>query len=441
MTMRRRIWWARQPRVRVSEITQTVAARFHDCGFPLGECAYNAIIAASDGAIHFSIGSHRPDVAARMMRFDPAGDDVEVTGDVAEHCARPAIAHGKIHVQFSEMDGRIYLGTHVGHYRRDRGIERPATAPGMDAYPGGRFLAYELSTGSLHDIARAPGGEGVLALTVDRDRRRLHAVTWPGGLLVGVDIDTGTVNHHGPVFGCGEHGGGGGPGAWEPVGRDLALDPRDGCLYWSRSSGEIGVLDPDGSRRVLPCRLLADGRPAAWRRIVWHPREQVFIGLSVPGSVVFRFDPRGPRIETIAPLIPSRPRRWLDRPPVPTLAFELDSARNEVRGLVLGPGLSGLRRRTRHTLELVTANLADGRATHHGVLRLDDGRYPTFAQALASQGSRFFATAWIELPEDDPSPRTRMLRGLQADRANAQIHGEVEEVGLISFADPRGQVG
>jgi hypothetical protein len=34
-----------------------------------------------------------------------------------------------------------------------------------------------------------------------------------------------------------------------------------------------------------------------------------------------------------------------------------------------------------------------------------------------------------------------MLRGLQAARADVQIHGEVEEVGLISFSDPRGQAG
>jgi hypothetical protein len=436
-TVRRRIWWSRQPRIDVSDITRTVAARFHECRFPLGECSYNAVLAASDGAIYFSIGSHRPDVAARILRFDPARHHVESLCDVAEQRDRPAIAHGKIHVPFAEMDGRIYMATHVGHYRRERGIERPASWPGLEPYPGGRLLSFALSTGRLHDIARAPDGEGVLALALDCDRRRLHAVTWPGGLLVSAHADTGAIDNHGPVFGRGELGGPG-RGRWEPVGRDLALDPRDGRVYWSRSNGEIGVLDPDGARRTLPLRLRMDGRPAAWRRIVWHPREQVFVGLTVPGGVVFRFDPKGPRVEALAALTPHRPHRWPARPPVPTLAFELDAARDEVCALVLGPGLSAAGRRTRHTLEFVTANLRDGRVSHHGVVRLDDGRHPTFAQGLASSGGRFYAPAWIELPAGDPSPRIQALRAIHAGRADAQIHGEVEEVGLISFDDPRG---
>ena len=419
---------------------RTLTARFHECGFPIGDCSYNAVIAASDGAIYFSIGSHRRDVAARVLRFDPAGDRVELLGDVAEPHCPPAIAHGKVHVPFTEMNGRIYMATHVGFYRRDRGIERPASWPGMGAYPGGRFLAYDLAACGFYDIARAPEGEGVLALVVDHDRRRLHALTWPGGCLIGVDAETGAVNNYGPVFGHGEQGAAE-RGQWEPIGRDLALDPRDGRVYWSRHRGEIGVLDPDGSRRTLSPRLRVRGQPAAWRRIVWHPREQVFVGLTVPGSMLFRFDPRTLRIDEVGSLTPQRKRRPFTRPPVPTLAFDLDVERDEVRGLVLGPGLSARGRRTRHTLEFVTARLRDGRVTHHGVVRLDDGRYPTFAQGLAFHDGRFYAPAWIELPAGDPTPRNQTLRALHADWADAQIHGEAEEIGLISFADPRGLAG
>jgi len=437
-TARRRLWWSRQPHVRESAIGRTLSARFHECRFPIGDCSYNSLIAASDGSIYFAIGSHRRDVAARLMRFDPARDTVERIDDLAEHTDPPAIAHGKVHVPFTEVNGRIYMATHVGFYQREGGVERPASWPGMRAYPGGRLLAYDLAGRRFHDIARAPEGEGVLALQVDRDRRRLHALTWPGGILIGVDADTGALDNYGPVFGRGECGE---PsrGDWEPIGRDLALDPRDGRVYWSRHRGEIGVLDPDGSCRTLPLRLRVGGQPAAWRRIAWHPREQVFVGVSVPGSRLFRFDPRALGIKEGGALAPQRRRAPFARPPVPTLAFDLDVERDEVRCLVLGPGLSGENgRRTRHTLELVTADLTSGVVSHHGALRLDDGRYPTFAQSLVSHAGRLYAPAWIELPAGDPTPRLRELRDLHGEWADAQIHGEPEEIGLISFADPRG---
>jgi hypothetical protein len=431
-----RLWWLRQPRIADAAIGPTLTARLFPSGFDAGDCAYNAVAATGDGSVWFAVGTHRADVAARLFRADAATGCVTCVADLDEPdaAAGPAIAHAKVHVPLSEWRGALYFATHVGHYRRERGIERPASCPGLRPYPGGRMLACEIESGRLEDLARAPEGEGVLALRLDRDRARAFATTWPGGRLLALDLDAGGLIDHGPIFGSGERGAAGRD--WEPVGRDLAVDPRDGRVFWSRASGAIGWLDPRGRRGELSSRLHGVAGASAWRRIVWHPGRRVFVGVTVTGSRLFLLDPAADRLEYLAVLDAGRERRVFDRAPAATLAFELDQDRDEVRCLAHGPGLAT--RRTRHTVHVLTAALADGTVRRHGVLRLDDGRFPTFAQGLAATGGVWYALAWIELPRAHPSPRVQRLRALHAAQAAREIHGQPEEVGLIAFADPRG---
>jgi hypothetical protein len=433
-----RWWWLRQPRIADAAIGPTLTARLYDTDFDAGDCAYNAVAVAGDAGVWFAIGTHRADAAARLFRADPVTGRVTTVAALDEPATPggPAIAHAKVHVPLSEWRGELIFATHVGYYRRERGIERPASHGVLRPYPGGRVLACGLESRRLRELGRAPHGEGILALALDRRRSRAFAATWPGGRLLELDLDSGRLDDRGPVFGRGEHGA---PGRdWEPVGRDLAVDPRDGRVCWSRATGEIGWLDPAGRRGMLTSRLHGGGRPSAWRRLRWHEGRQAFAGVTAIGSRLFLFDPAADRIEYVASLDAARARRAFHRAPLSTLAFEVDAGRDEVRYLAHGPGLAT--RRMRHTVEVVTASLADGAVRRHGVLRLDDGRYPTFAQGLACAGGVWYALAWIELPEADETPRVRRLRALRGPHAAREIHGQPEEVGLIAFAAPRGSM-
>jgi hypothetical protein len=402
--------------------------------FELADGAFNAIARTPDGSIYYGLSSHRADLDARLLQLDHRAGRAAVVATMQEPGG--AVAHAKIHVPPTKWDGGLYFATHVGAYRRDGRIERPATPAGFAPYPGGRILRFDLPRGPLHDIARAPDAEGVIAMAVDQARGSAWALTWPGGKLLHVDLRSGTLANHGPVFGVGERG----PSrTWEQVGRDLAVNPRTGRVYWSRTNGEIGWMDVDGGRGVVGSRLEVGGVPASWRRIAWHFRRQQFVGMTTSGAV-FMFD--GERItcggaacafaeaaaDTSGPRITARRAR-----PVPaTLAFHLDPDRDEVHCLVLGPGLCP--RRTRYTVEAVTVSLDSYRTCRHGVLRLDDTRYVTFAQGLVTHGEEWFALAWIELPAASADPRVAQLREWHHPHAQTQIHRLPEEVGLVRFA-------
>jgi hypothetical protein len=429
--LQQRLWWFRQPQSPESVVAAgaIVAGHLVPSEFELADSAFNAISAAQDGSIHYGLSSHRPDLDARLLRLERGERRASVVATMEE--LGGGVAHGKIHVPLAEWDGGLYFATHVGAYRRDGRIERPTTPAGFAPYPGGRVVRFDLPQGPLHQIARAPDGEGVIAMAVDQARGTAWAVTWPGGKLLNVDLRSGTLVNHGPVFGDGESGRG---RTWEKIGRDLAVDPRTGCVYWSRTNGEIGWMDLDGTRGVAESPLEVEGTPISWRRISWHPDRQQFVGITTNGTI-FVLDACGGGTSAFAKAPADKsvpPFSKLLRPPPATLAFHLDPGRDEVHYLALGPGLSP--RRTRHTVEAVTVSLEGGRTRRHGVLRLDDGRYATFAQGLVLDGDEWFALAWIELPATSADPRIAQLREWHHPHVQTQIHRLPEEVGLVRFA-------
>ena len=165
--------------------------------------------------------------------------------------ATAAIAHGKIHVcPVEDEDGVLYAATHIGFYRRRRGLAEPGRVVGRLPFGGGHFIAIDPRDGTVTSIARAPSEEGVIAMSMDVERRRLFGLTWPSGRLLQVDLArsgpprAARLLDYGPVCGRAEVG----PGPREPVCRTLAVDPRDGRVWWSRRSGECAFLDPDPGR-------------------------------------------------------------------------------------------------------------------------------------------------------------------------------------------------
>ena len=64
------------------------------------------------------------------------------------------------------------------------GREMPGLPPaGMQPYPGGRLLSYDLATGRFAALASAPEGEGVITMNMDTRRKRIYALTWPSGIF------------------------------------------------------------------------------------------------------------------------------------------------------------------------------------------------------------------------------------------------------------------
>ena len=71
----------------------------------------------SDGKIYYVLSSESIDQGAKMFCFDPKTQQIKELGDLTEACGEKgskAIPQGKSHVNFIEVNGKLYFGTHLG---------------------------------------------------------------------------------------------------------------------------------------------------------------------------------------------------------------------------------------------------------------------------------------------------------------------------------------
>lgn len=204
----------------------------------LGDSHYQCLVRTRDGAIQYAMSSHDADADAQWLAFDPVADAAATVLDVGRALGEDAgagIAQGKVHVRpVEDADGLLHAATHVGFYRRRRGLARPGRIPGRSPFGGGHFFALDPRDAAVVSIARAPLEEGIIAMAMDVARRRLFGLTWPSGRLLQVDLAdapgaprAARMIDHGPVCGRAETG----TGAREPVCRTFAVDPRDGRAW------------------------------------------------------------------------------------------------------------------------------------------------------------------------------------------------------------------
>ena len=86
-------------------------------------------------------------------------------------------------------------------------MEKPGIPPpGWKPYRGGHFLAYDMDSGKFEDLALAPHGEGIIAMTIDPQRGRLYGLTWPAGYFIRFDLAKKELKDLGPVSLKGESG-------------------------------------------------------------------------------------------------------------------------------------------------------------------------------------------------------------------------------------------
>ena len=120
-------------------------------------------------------------------------------------------------------------------------------------------MEYDKTSGKFVILASAPVEEGILAMNMDVDRKIIYCLTWPKGILMYYDIDKEKLRTIGPVSRGGEVGLG---DNYFCLCRMLAIDPRDGMVYFTNPDGEILKFHTDNDRWNL-----SYGR--IWERIFW----------------------------------------------------------------------------------------------------------------------------------------------------------------------------
>ena len=389
-----------------------LTARPYYSGFELAHDTYNALSLASDGKIYYVLSSQSIDRGGQFYSFDPRTDSIQFLGDLTEMCGEhreKVIPQGKSHVEFYERDGKLFFATHIGVYEMIEGMERLPENPGgsYKPYRGGHILSYDLAAGKVEDLAIAPDGEGILTMCMDGERGHIYGITWPKGIFFHYDVDRNHFEAHGKVSANGEAGI---PGEdYRVLCRSMFIDPKVGAVYFSNSEGDIFTFSPGGSIKKLEGINLRldyfgqyDTRSPGnmgynWRKIFWHPEEEVAYGVHGNSGYLFRFNPRSQHIELIERItsIPSRKSGMFDQFSYGYLGFQLGPDRETIYYLTGGPvyrdgarvigdekiakgGARGL-----ENLHLITYHLPTGTYKDHGPIFYTDGTIPTYVNSIA----------------------------------------------------------
>ncbi|MGV3560917.1 hypothetical protein [Larkinella arboricola] len=382
-------------------------------GFELAHDTYNAISAASDGKIYYVLSSESYDVGGQFYAYDPQTDTIQFLADLTEVCGekgKKLIPQGKSHVRFYEHNGKLYFATHVGVYEMIDGMERlPENAPeGYGLYPGGHLLSYDLASGTVEDLALAPDGEGILTMTIDRDRNHIYALTWPLGNLLHYDLNTGQLVNAGLTCGRGEAGTVGDD--YRVICRSMFVDEGDGTLYLSTAEGDILTYQPEtatlGKLDGVDLRLDYFGkydptRPGSmgynWRKIFWYAPEGVAYGVHGNSGYLFRFDPRTPKLELVERIAsePSKRSGMFDQFSYGYLGFQPGPDGETIYYLTGGPiyidgkrlkGADQIAKGAAKGLEnlhLITFHIPTGTYQDHGPIFYADGSRPTYVNSIA----------------------------------------------------------
>jgi hypothetical protein len=396
---------------RLSGEEHSLVARVYNSDFAQAYDTYNGISAASDGKIYYVLSSASIDVGAQMFSYDPTTGRIRHLGDITEACGEKGlktIPQGKSHVSFVESHGKLYFATHVGYYNLVHGRETMGTpGGGYNAYPGGHFLSYDLSTGKFEELAKAPDGEGIITFAMDTERGRLYGLTWPTGNFLRLDLASKAMKNLGPVSGKGEKGAIG--STYRVLSRSFAVDPADGSVYFTTSDGFIRryQYDRDAIERVEGVDLKkdyfgcyntsSDGTMAYnWRQALWYAPEKVIYGVHGNSGYLFRFDPHVPRVDVVDRITsePSKRSGMFDQFTYGYLGFVLGPDGRTLYYLTGAPiYVSGKRVAGQSTikigskgeedLHLVTYDIPSGRYADYGAIFLENGQRPAYVNSIA----------------------------------------------------------
>jgi len=400
-----------QMAVTAQEEVPRIIAKTHNSGFSDAHDTYNGMGAASDGKIYYVLSASRHDVGAQVYSYDPRTDEIHNLGDLTEACGelgKKSIVQGKSHVPFVEADGKLYFATHIGFYSIIDGMEKMGIPPeSWTEYPGGHLLAYDLASGSYEDFGIAPEREGILTMGMDTHRKRIYGITWPGGRFFRYDLGDRTWKDFGPQSKLGENGKG---AEYRTICRSIAVDPRDGAAYFTISEGDILRYDYE-KETITPVagdnlrkdyfglyEVDSPGHMAYnWRQTFWNPADNKIYGVHGNSGYLFRFDPRGERVEVLDRLtsLPSQRSGMFDQFSYGYLGFTLGPDDKTLYYLTGGPVYEGGKRvagksstakgesKGTENLHLVTFDIVAGKYTDHGPIFFENGDRPAYVNAIA----------------------------------------------------------
>jgi hypothetical protein len=388
-----------------------IIAKVYNSGFPLSHDSYNAMGVGSDGKVYYVLSSESIDQGAKMFCLDPKTQQITDLGDLTEACGEKgtkSIPQGKSHVNFVEVKGKLYFGTHLGYYSSVEGKETMGIPPaGYKPYPGGHLLSYDMKTGKFEDFGIAPDREGVLAFNMDTKRGRLFGLTWPSGIFYRFDLATRNQKSFGKMCALGEDGVG---PTYRTICRSICVNQDDGTAYFTDSEGAIFRYDPasDSVARIEGEDMKKDYfglyDPTSpghmgynWRQTFWRPSDQLIYGVHGNSGYLFRFDPRVPRIEVLERITsePSKRCGMFDQFSYGYLGFALGPDGKTIHYLTGGPiyvdgkRLAGKAKTAMgeakglEDLHLVTYNIETGKYTDNGAVFYPDGQRPLYVNAIA----------------------------------------------------------
>lgn len=160
---------------------------------PYYDGQWQGIIAASDGACYFGSSSHTLAHGGGLFRFDPAKKQFDVlTDDLTKLVGDDISKHtpqGKCHSPIIEIDGTLYLTTHLAAYWKDV----------LHKYAGSYFLSYNMKQKKWNNYGIIkPRFSTYSAIEVDAKRGKAYAMVVPfapqdtaeGNHLYQIDLKT-----------------------------------------------------------------------------------------------------------------------------------------------------------------------------------------------------------------------------------------------------------
>lgn len=400
-----------------NDLQVTFRARTYNSGFPFADESFNGLSSASDGKIYYVLPSKSIDQGAQMFVFDPVSERIGRVGDLTEASGEKglkAIPQGKSHVNFVESDGKLFFATHTNYYRYvvDRETMAPPP-PGYRPYPGGHFLSYDLARNRFEDLAKVPEGEGILAMNMDTQRKRIYAVTWPSGLFFRYDILSRSLRNLGPVSALGEKGQG---PTWRVLCRSIAVNPEDGSAYLTTATGQILRYSYKADTLTLVPGLslhrkeFGEWNPDKpghmgynWRQTAWHDRQHVFYAVHGNSGYLIRFNPRKPSLEILDRIVSAERKRLggFDKFFYGYLGFKLGPDGRTLYYLTGAPS-SSPSTNSDEALHLVTWDTEANRYSDHGSVLLEDGSRPSSVQSIAiDQNNYVYAISRIKERDED----------------------------------------
>jgi hypothetical protein len=388
-----------------------LVAKTYNSGFADAHDTYNAMGTGSDGKIYYVISSERYDVGAQMFSFDPKTKKIKHVGDLTEACGekeKKTIVQGKSHVNFVEVNGKLYLSTHLGYYSIIEGKETWGIPPaGWKPYPGGHLLSYDLKTGKFEDFGIAPKGEAVLTSNMDTRRGRIFGLAWPTGSFFRYDLAKKDWKSFGKMCAEGEDGTG---AAYRTVCRSIAVNLDDGSAYFTTSEGTIMRYraDKDAVEPVSKDNMIKDyfGQydPTSpghmgynWRQTFWRAADNMIYGVHGNSGYLFRFDPATERIEVLDRITsePSKRCGMFDQFSYGYLGFAAGHDQKTIYYLTGGPiYVDGVRitgksktamgeAKGLENLHLITWHIPTGKYTDHGAIFYENNQRPLYVNSIA----------------------------------------------------------